>query len=99
MHLPAAADTTADRACDLLAATSALAYLRAVRATAAPEAERLTDRIRGLVAELIALQNEDGGWPWVVGARATSKPNARRSDRMTSARVVWASPRPSRSAC
>ena len=29
------------------------------------EAERLTGRIRGLVAGLVALQNDDGGWPWV----------------------------------
>jgi alpha-2-macroglobulin len=82
--------TTADRAGDLLAASSALGYLRAVRATAAPEAERLTSRIRGLVSELIAAQNEDGGWSWVVGVQAGPNQNARRSDRATSARVVWA---------
>ena len=44
----------ADRASDLLAATSALGYLRRVGGADAPEAERLTDRIRGLVAELVA---------------------------------------------
>ena len=41
---PPPPNTTADRASDLLAATSALAYLRATRAaSAAPEAARLTD--------------------------------------------------------
>ena len=65
---PPPPNTTADRAADLLAATSALGYLREARASAAPEAERLTDRIQGLVAELVAAQNEDGGWPWVTGA-------------------------------
>jgi tetratricopeptide (TPR) repeat protein len=89
--------TTADRASDLLAATSALSYLRAARAGSAPEAARLTDRIRGLVAELIAMQNEDGGWPWVTGSgggkthtRGAAPTPVRPSDRMTSARVVWA---------
>ena len=83
---PVPPNTTADRAGDLLAATSALAYLQATRATEAPEAVRLTDRIRGLVAELVTLQNEDGGWPWVAGTKGQPRP----SDRLTSARVVWA---------
>ena len=94
---PPMPNTTADRASDLLAATSAFAYLRAVRAGAAPEASRLTDRIRGLVSELIALQNDDGGWPWVSGGggggggrRNAANQRPRPSDRMTSARVVWA---------
>ena len=52
--LPPPPDTTADRAGDLLAATSALAYLRTAGGADAPEAARLTDRIRGLVAELVA---------------------------------------------
>ncbi|HWE39007.1 MAG TPA: alpha-2-macroglobulin family protein, partial [Isosphaeraceae bacterium] len=87
---PRPPSTTADRASDLLAATSALAYLRSTRGgSAAPEASRLTDRVRGLVSELTALQGEDGGWPWVGGVRTA--PNfAHKSDRMTSARVVWA---------
>ncbi|MEJ7639334.1 MAG: hypothetical protein WKF75_15490, partial [Singulisphaera sp.] len=86
--LPPPPDTTADRASDLLAATSTLAYLRTVRAADAPEAGRLTGRIQGLVAGLIALQNEDGGWPWVGGAKVEGK--AAPSDRLTSARAVWA---------
>ena len=85
-------DATSERASDLLAAASALAYLRTTRgATSAPEAARLVDRVRGLVAELSARQNEDGGWPWVAPAPAPGrKDKARSSDRLTSARVVWA---------
>src|SRR5262249_41403281 len=67
-------------------AGAALAYLQATKATDAPEAVRLTDRVRGLVSELVSLQNEDGGWSWVAGTRGQPRP----SDRMTSARVVWA---------
>ncbi|RUL89070.1 tetratricopeptide repeat protein [Tautonia sociabilis] len=79
-------ETVADRASDLVAATSALAYLRRIGGAEAPEAERLTDRIRGLAAELVALQNEDGGWPWVPG-----RPEARgASDRLTSGYALWA---------
>ncbi len=87
---PPPPNTTADRASDLLAATAALGYLGTVRASAAPEAARLTDRIRGLVAELIAAQNEDGGWPWVTGSGVPRTKASRPSDRITSARVVWA---------
>src|SRR5262249_12148095 len=84
---PPLPNTMADRAGDLIAATAALGYLRTVRA-AAPEAERLTTQIQGLVSELIAAQNEDGGWPW-VGGEGRAK-GARPSDRLASARVVWA---------
>ena len=86
-------DTTADRAADLLAATGALQYLRTARAIAAPEAERLTTRIHGLVASLIAAQNPDGGWSWVSGSplpRSAPNEPAAASDRLTSAVVVWA---------
>lgn len=80
--------TTADRASDLLAATSALKYLRSSKAGgAAPESGRLTDQARGLVSELTAAQNEDGGWAWVGGAL---QGNARPSERLASAHVVWA---------
>jgi hypothetical protein len=60
---PIPPNTTADRAGDLLAAASSLQSLRAARTPEAPEASRLTERIRGLVAELVTSQNEDGGWP------------------------------------
>ncbi|WP_193378437.1 MG2 domain-containing protein, partial [Singulisphaera acidiphila] len=86
---PPPPSTTADRAGELLAATQALSYLKTIRASKAPEAERLTSRIRGLVAELIAAQGEDGGWPWVGGPIIAEKP-ANPSDRATSSRVVWA---------
>src|SRR5262249_13698701 len=52
------------------------------KADRAPEAQRLSARIQGLTAELITLQNEDGGWPWVA-PDSTSGRNAP-SDRMTS---------------
>jgi len=82
---PGRADTTADRASDLLAAVSALRYLRAVAAGEDDGAARLADRARGLVAGLVATQNEDGGWPWVAGGRPAPP-----SDPEVSARVVWA---------
>jgi tetratricopeptide (TPR) repeat protein len=84
--------TTADRAADLLAAAAALQYLRDVRATAAPEAERLVQRIRGLISGLIAAQNPDGGWAWTSGGppplHGQNQPPAP-SDRLTSAAVCW----------
>ena len=92
--MPPPAGTTADRAADLLAATSALAYLRTTRAAGAEDAQRLTARIQGLVSELIAAQNEDGGWPWVRGgvqpSVAPNQPAGPPSDRLTSAAVFWA---------
>ena len=63
---PIPPDTIADRASDLIAATSALAYLREARTPDAPEAARLAERIQGLVAELVTNQNDDGGWSWVA---------------------------------
>jgi tetratricopeptide (TPR) repeat protein len=87
-------DTITDRASELLAATSALQYLRTARATRAPEAQRLTRRIQGLVAALVGAQNQDGGWPWVNGDAAPrlgqKQPAPPASDRLASAAVVWA---------
>ncbi|HMF35108.1 MAG TPA: MG2 domain-containing protein, partial [Isosphaeraceae bacterium] len=92
--LPPPAGTMADRAADLLAATSALSYLRTTRSSGAPDVQRVSERIQGLVAELIAAQNEDGGWPWVnSGLKSTGHPNQRAalaSDRLASASVLWA---------
>ena len=90
--LPPPPDTIAGRAGDLLAATSALGYLQTTRAADAPEAGRLSDRVRGLVAELITLQNADGGWPWVAGLGTPSNRTkaTTSSDRATSARAAWA---------
>ena len=40
-----------------------------------PDAQRVSERIQGLVAELIAAQNEDGGWPWVSsGLKSDGQP-------------------------
>ncbi len=91
---PPLTNTTADRAAELLAATSVLGYLREVRAASAPEAERLTERIQGLVAELVAAQNQDGGWPWVTGSLESmagpNRPPGHPSERFTTAAVLWA---------
>ena len=84
---PIPADTTADRASELLAATSALKYLRETRATDAPEAARLSERVQGLVSELVSTQNDDGGWPWIVPTGAQARPG---SDRIASAHVAVA---------
>ena len=60
--------TTADRAAELLAATSALQYLRTARAAAQPpRPSGSRTASRALVASIIAAQNQDGGWPWVSG--------------------------------
>src|SRR5262249_35597537 len=71
-----------------------LQYLRNARATVAPEAERLTERIQGLVAAFVAGQNQDGGWPWVnpdPGPRLRQKASLpASSDRLSSAAVVLA---------
>jgi hypothetical protein len=83
---PVAPNTTADRASELLAATSVLTYLRQARVGEAPEAVRLRERIEGLVSSLVSIQNEDGGWAWVLSE--SEKPAA--SDRMTSAHATWA---------
>ncbi|MFO0889672.1 MAG: tetratricopeptide repeat protein [Isosphaeraceae bacterium] len=91
---PPPADTTADRAADLLAATSALGYLRTTRSGGSPDAQRLSGRIQGLVAELIAAQNEDGGWAWVnpgpTPRPGQNAPAAGPSDRLASAAALWA---------
>ncbi len=77
--------TIADRAGELIAASAALEYLRSTKADAAPEAERLVSRVRGLTAELITVQNDDGGWPWVAPSGAGDRKAKAPSDRMTSA--------------
>ena len=81
---PIPPDTTADRASDLLAASSVLHYLR--ESGAADEGDRLAGKVQGLVAELVAAQNEDGGWAWIAGHPGQPNP----SDRQTTARVLWA---------
>ena len=75
--------TTADRASDLLAASSVLLYLREIGAP--DEGDRLAGRVRDLVAELTAAQRDDGGWSWVTTANPKEP-----SDRATTALVLWA---------
>ncbi|WZP00456.1 MG2 domain-containing protein [Isosphaeraceae bacterium EP7] len=86
--MPPPSNTLADRASDLIGAAAVLKYLNATKAQDAPEAGRLVGRIRGLVAELITAQNDDGGWPWVAGPIIEGK--VRPGDRMTSAHVTLA---------
>lgn len=84
--LPPVPSTMADRASDLIGSASALRYVREVGGAQAPEASRLAEHVRGLVAELVTTQNDDGGWPWVAPEPGKAVP----SDRLTSARVLWA---------
>ncbi|WP_165243823.1 MG2 domain-containing protein [Paludisphaera soli] len=87
-----APETTADRAADLLAATSALQYLRKVRPGDSGDARRLVDRIRGIVSQLTASQREDGSWGWMAAAPDRPENNAQVAggDRFTSASAFWA---------
>ncbi|MDX2036423.1 MAG: MG2 domain-containing protein [Isosphaeraceae bacterium] len=82
--LPPIRPTVADRASELLGLISVSRQLARVQGDAPPEAARLSARAREIVSELVTLQGDDGGWPWVVGA-------ARRpSDPFTSARACLA---------
>ena len=80
--------TIAATASDLVAAASALAYLREVKAAEAGEASRLASRVQGLVAELLTTQNDDGGWPWVAPIPGLGR--SAESDPMTSADAAHA---------
>lgn len=77
--------THADNAAALLAALYAGDYVRSLaasgRATGA-DASLLGERVSGLVAQLLASQNDDGGWTWC--GRGSG------SDPWTSAYVAWA---------
>ena len=75
--MPPPSVTTADRAADLLAAVSALNYLRDDPRRGSPEPSGSPTAIQGLVAELIAAQNDDGGWPWVAGPPPAAGQNQR----------------------
>jgi uncharacterized protein YfaS (alpha-2-macroglobulin family)/tetratricopeptide (TPR) repeat protein len=92
--MPPPGRTIADRAAELLGAASVLRSLQNPRGAAAPEAPRLTARIRDLVAGLTSSQNEDGGWPWISPIPRPGNPRpevvTNSSERMTSAAVVWA---------
>jgi tetratricopeptide (TPR) repeat protein len=85
--LPPIPSTTADRASELLAAAAALQYVRGIGGAEAPEAVRLTERVRAGVGELVTLQNDDGGWPWVPPAAPGQQLP---SERHASAMALWA---------
>ena len=78
-------DTTENRAADLLASATVLESLKAVGRGDSPDGSRLSARVGGLVAGLVATQNNDGGWPWVSGGKSSPS-----SDRIVTARVAWA---------
>nr|WP_303652759.1 MG2 domain-containing protein [Paludisphaera mucosa] len=84
--------TTADRAADLLAATSALGYVRRARPGDSGDARRLVGRIQGLVSQLTSSQREDGGWGWMAAApdRPENNKQVAGGDRFTTASVFWA---------
>ncbi|GIW86820.1 MAG: hypothetical protein KatS3mg108_1144 [Isosphaeraceae bacterium] len=83
---PPVPDTIAGRASDLLGLAAALGHLRAVGGSEGPDAKRLIERLRAVGAELVTLQNDDGGWPWVPGQYDRSVP----SDPAASAWAFWA---------
>ena len=90
--IPPPWNTTADRAADLMATSAAVGYLRQIGGSTAVDQARLATRVRGLVAELVSRQNDDGGWP--LTSQGPMKPanpqNNLASDPSTSARVLLA---------
>ena len=67
---------------DLLAAMGLQKLLGVGREAGGPRAEDLDARIRGGLGLLLLAQNEDGGWSW--------SDRGGKSERLSSARVVWA---------
>ncbi|MCA9256471.1 MAG: hypothetical protein KDA33_12575, partial [Phycisphaerales bacterium] len=76
--------THADAASSLLAALYTSGYVkgRQTPGDAATEILQLDDRVNSLVAQLLAAQNDDGGWAWC--GKSSS------SDLWTSAYIAWA---------
>lgn len=77
--------TTADTASTLVGALYAWNYARSRDHDdpSSVDVPLLRERIAGLVAQLVATQQQDGGWPWSGGA---GKP----SNLWTSSQVAWA---------
>jgi hypothetical protein len=67
---------------DLLAAMGLQKLLGVGREAGGPRAEDLDARIRGGLGLLLLAQNEDGGWSW--------SDRGGKSERLSSARVIWA---------
>ena len=76
--------THADAASSLLAALYTSGYVkgRQTPGDAATEILQLDDRVNSLIAQLLAAQNDDGGWAWCGKSRS--------SDLWTSAYIAWA---------
>ncbi|MFM7132566.1 MAG: hypothetical protein ACKO0V_24750 [bacterium] len=90
--MPPPWNTTADRAADLMATSAAIGYLRQIGGANTVDQARLASRVRGLVAELVSRQNDDGGWP-LTGqgpVKLANPQNNLTSDPSTSARVLLA---------
>ncbi len=85
--LPVPQPTTITKASRLLAATAALEYLQQINQTESPDAVRLRRYASSLTSTLVAKQNDDGGWPAILG---TAERGNGRSLGRTSAQVVWA---------
>ncbi len=83
--------TIVDRAGDLLAASDVLSYVKAIGGANPSEAKRLSEQVEALAAELVAAQNDDGGWSWIGGSKGKFEQQAASaSDPVSSARVLWA---------
>ena len=68
---------------DILGGTRLLKTIGDARDADTPEAQVLSGRITGAVAQLISAQHDDGGWTW--SGRASGS-----IDRLLSARIMWA---------
>jgi len=67
---------------DLLAAVALLELFPGTRQAGTPQAQAIDGRIRAALSLLVSGQNDDGGWSWTG--------RAAKSDRYSSARVIWA---------
>ncbi len=68
---------------DILGGVAMLKTIGDARDADTPEAQALSGRITGAVAQLISAQHDDGGWTW--SGRVSGS-----IDRLLSARIMWA---------
>ncbi|UCG15334.1 MAG: tetratricopeptide repeat protein [Phycisphaerales bacterium] len=74
--------THADTASSLLACLHAADYVRSQDTPSSADVRVLDERVAGLIAQLLATQDENGGWTWCG--------KGREADPWTSACVAWA---------